>query len=249
MLNGTSYSLADIAAATGGSRNNDGWGGDGCWWLILLFLFGWGNGGWGGQGGGATRDALTYSFDFNGLENGVRGIQQGLADGFYAMNTGMMSGFSGVQSTLCQGFSGVNQGITTAATNLSTQLHGMAADSAMCCCETQRLMERGFADIGYNMATQACDTRRAVTDAARDIIDNQNNNTRSIMDFLVQDKIATLQAENQGLRFAASQAAQNTYLINELKQCPVPAYVVPNPYCCNGTTFGYYNNGCGCNNF
>lgn len=69
----------------------------------------------------------------NGLENGVRGIQQGLCDGFYAMNTGMLNGFSGIQSTLCQGFAGVNQGITTAATNLSTQLHGMAADNAMCC--------------------------------------------------------------------------------------------------------------------
>ena len=78
-------------------------------------------------------------------------------------------------------------------------------------------------------------------DATRDIIENQNNNARSIMDFLVQDKIATLQAENQGLRFAASQAAQNTYLLNELKQCPVPAYVVPNPYCCGGT-YNYASN-------
>lgn len=186
----------------------------------------------------------------NGLENGVRGVQQGLCDGFYAMNTSMLNGFSGIQNTLCQGFAGVNQSINNSAVNLSTQLHGMAADSAMCCCETQRLMERGFADIGYNMATQACDTRRAVADAARDIIDNQNCNTRSIMDFLTQDKIATLQAENQGLRFAASQAAQNTYLLNELKQCPVPAYVVPNPYCCNGNTYGSFGHGgCGCNNF
>ena len=171
----------------------------------------------------------------NGLENGVRGIQQGLCDGFYAMNTGMLNGFSGVQNSMCQGFSGVNTAINTGVTTLSTQLHGMAADNAMCCCETQRILERGFADIGYNMATQACDTRRTVADATRDIIDNQNNNARSIMDFLVQDKIATLQAENQNLRFAASQAAQNTYLLNELKQCPVPAYVVPNPYCCGGT--------------
>ena len=176
----------------------------------------------------------------NGLENGVRGIQQGLCDGFYAMNTSMLNGFSGVQNSMCQGFSGVNTAINTGVTTLSTQLHGMAADNAMCCCETQRVLERGFADIGFNMATQACDTRRTVVDAARDIIDNQNNNTRSIMDFLVQDKIATLQAENQGLRFAASQAAQNTYLLNELKQCPVPAYVVPNPYCCGGT-YNYAN--------
>lgn len=173
----------------------------------------------------------------NGLDNGVRGIQQGLADGFYAINTGMLNGFSGVQNSLCQGFAGINTAINNSAVNLSTQLHGMAADNAMCCCQTNQTIERGFADIGYNMATQACDTRRTVTDAARDIIDNQNANARSILDFLTQDKISTLQAENQGLRFAASQAAQNTYLINELKQCPVPAYVVPNPYSCAG----YFN--------
>lgn len=158
------------------------------------------------------------------------------------MNTGMLNGFAGVQSTLCQGFSGVNQSINNSAVNLSNQLHSMASDQAMCCCQTQREIERGFCDTNYNLATQSCDTRRTVTDAARDIIDNQNNNTRSILDFLTQDKIATLQAENQGLRFAASQAAQNTYLLSELKQSPVPAYVVPNPYCCGGYTGGCGNN-------
>lgn len=179
----------------------------------------------------------------NGLENGVRGVQQGLCDGFYAMNTGMLNGFSGIQNTLCQGFSGVNQSINTSATNLSAQLNNIAADQAACCCQTQRQVERGFCDLSYNMATQACDTRRTVTDAARDIIDNQNANTRSLMDFLVQDKISTLQSENQTLRFAASQQAQNAYLINELKQSPVPAYVVPNPYCCNSSSgCGNYNN-------
>lgn len=202
-----------------------------------MFAFGgWGNGGFGGGGrsGATTREEIAYGFDMNGLENGVRGIQQGLCDGFYAVNTGMLNGFSGIQNTLCQGFAGVNNSINTNAVNLSTQLHGMAADQAMCCCQTQRAIERGFADTNYNLATQSCDTRRALSDAARDIIDNQNANARSILDFLTQDKISTLQAENQGLRFAASQAAQNAYLINELKQCPVPAYVVPNPYCSCG---------------
>ena len=191
---------------------------------------GWGGWGNGGQGATTTREEVAYGFDMNGLENGIRGVQQGLADGFYAMNTSMLNGFSGVQNTLCQGFAGVTNGITTGVTTLSTQLHSMAADQAMCCCQTQREIERGFSDLGYNMATQACDTRRTIADATRDIIENQNTNARSILDFLTQDKIATLQAENQGLRFAASQAAQNAYLINELKQCPIPAYVVPNPY-------------------
>lgn len=157
------------------------------------------------------------------------------------MNTGMLNGNAQLQSTLCQGFSGVTAAINNNEHNISAQLSAMAANQASCCCQVQREIERGFCDVNYNLASQSCDTRRTVMDAARDIIDNQNSNTRSILDFLTQDKIATLQAENQGLRFAASQAAQNTYLLNELKQCPVPAYVVPNPYCCNN----YYGNGCG----
>lgn len=232
MFNTTNgYSLADIAAATG-NRNNDGFGGDGGWWIILLFLFaGWGgNGfGFGGNGQGTLREEISYGFDMNGLENGVRGIQQGLCDGFYAMNTGMLNGFNGIQSTLCQGFSGVNDAITQSTIadmqsdfGLHTAINGVSTQIADCCCSTKTAIERGFSDLNYNLATQACDTRRAIADS-----------TKSIIDFLTQDKIATLTAENQSLKFAASQAAQNSYLINALREpCPVPAYVVPNPNCC-----------------
>ena len=248
MFNSNGYSLADIAAATGGNQNRDGFFGDGNgWWIILLFLV-WGNNGWNGNGQGSVREEVSYSFDMNGLENGVRGVQQGLCDGFYAINSGMLTGFNGLQSTLCQGFSGINQATAQQTYDLSTQLNGIAAANASCCCETQRAIERGFADLGYNMATQACDTRRTIVDNTRDIIENSNAGIRSILDFLTQDKIATLTAENQSLKFAASQAAQNAFiaanqeaqtaeLIRRLDTpCPVPAYVVPNPNCCYGTT-------------
>ena len=249
------YSLSDIAAVTGRNSGTGFGDGDG-WWIILLFLAfgGWGNGGlWGNGngGGGSTREEIAYGFDMNGLENGVRGIQQGLCDGFYAMNTGMLTGFNGIQSTLCQGFSGINDAITAASTAdmqgkfdlqtamtagttaLSAQLNALAAQNADCCCKTQTALERGFSDIAYNMATQACDTRRAIADSTRDIIDSNNAGVRSILDFLTQDKIATLTAENQSLKFAASQAAQNTYLVDKLSDpCAIPAYVVPNPNCC-----------------
>lgn len=264
MFNSNGYSLADIAAATGGNRNNDGaFGGENGWWIILLFLI-WGRNGWdgnNGQGGGTVRDEVSYSFDMNGLENGIRGIQQGLCDGFYAMNTGMLNGFSGIQNTLCQGFAGINNGISQTAFNLSTQLHDIAADNAACCCETQRALERGFSETNYNMATQACDTRRVINDTTRDIIENNNAGIRSILDFLTQDKIATLTAENQSLKFAASQAAQNAFitanqeaqtaeLIRRLDTpCPVPAYVVPNPNCCYNYAVSPQNYGCGCNTF
>ena len=244
MFNGNGgYSLADIAAATG-DGNGNGWGGN-AWWIVILFLIcGWGNYGWGGRNGGSTtREEVAYGFDINNLERGISGVQKGICDGFYAMNTSMLNGFGQIQNNMNQGFTGLNNVINTTGHGLEVQLNGIGAQIANCCCTTERALERGFSDLNYNLATQACDTRRAVTDSTRDIIDNQNANTRSILDFLTQDKIATLQAENQNLRFAASQAAQNTYLLNELKQSPVAAYVVPNPY---GYNYCGYNNGCNC---
>ena len=127
--------------------------------------------------------------------------------------------------------------------SIISQLTAMAAQNASCCCETQRQIERGFADTNYNMATQSCETRRAVADSTRDIIDNANANTRSILDFLTQDKISTLQNENQALRLSASQNAQNNYLVNALRPSPIPAYPVPNPYAYSGCGC---QTGCGC---
>ena len=105
--NSNGYSLADIAAATGSNNRNDGMWDNGAWWIIILFLFCfnggmWGNGfgrGMGGQGAGSpafqgttTREEIAYGFDMNGLQSGIRGVQQGLCDGLYAMNTGMLNG-------------------------------------------------------------------------------------------------------------------------------------------------------------
>lgn len=233
MFNNSGYSLADLAAATG--RNNNGGFGDDGWWIILLFLFtGFGRGnGWGGAGGGTTREEISYGFDMNGIENGIRGIQQGLCDGFYAMNTGMLNGFSGVHNALCQGFSGINQTVNTNANSLENHVQAIGTQLAACCCDIRSDVTKGFADLGYALATQECATRQAVTDAARDIIASNEAGTRAILDFLTQDKIAALTAENQSLKFAASQQAQNNYLVSALKDpCPVPAYVVPNPNCC-----------------
>lgn len=234
MFNGNGYSLADVAAATRGAE--DGFfGGANGWWIILLFMFcGWGNGGWGGNRTGTenVRDAVAYGFDINNLENGVRGLEHGICDGFYDMNTSLLTGFGNVAMGNMQN--------TNA---LMGRLSDMAAQSAACCCETQRLIERGLCEVNYNILTQANATNTNIASAARDIIENNNNGVRSILDFLTQDKIATLQAENQALRLTASQQAQNAFLIDQLgTKAPIPAYVVANPY-----ASGYYA-GCGCSN-
>ncbi len=228
MFNGKGYNLSDIAAVTR-NGNGDGMFGDGGWWIILLFLFaGWGRGFGGGFGGGgyeapcATQADVRAAVDQQTLISKLDQQTYGLADSTYALNSSIMNGFHGVDTAVCTLGYNMQNGFNTISHQLSD-----------CCCETGRAIERGFADTNYNLATQACDTRRAIADSTRDIIDSNNAGVRSILDFLTQDKIATLQAENQGLKLAASQAAQNAYLVNELRPCPVPAYTVPNPYCCN----------------
>ena len=231
--NGKGYNLSDIAAVT--RNGGDGAFGDNGWWIILLFLFtGWGGGGWGGN-----RDSVAYGFDINNLENGIRGLEHGICDGFYDMNTSLLTGFGNVALGSIQN--------TNAITG---QLANMAAESAACCCETQRLIERGLCEVNYNILTQSNGINTGIANAARDIIENNNNGVRSILDFLTQDKISTLQAENQALRFTASQQAQNAFLIDQLgTKAPIPAYVVANPCASYGgcANYAYFNSGCGCN--
>ena len=240
MFNKGGYNLSDIAAVT----RNDGMFGDGngAWWLILLFMFGWG---WGGNGFGGgynnvasnenVRDAIAYGFDINNMESGIRGLEHGLCDGFYDMNTSLLTGFGDLAMSNMQNTNAI-----------TSQLANMAANQAACCCETQRLLERGLCEVNYNILTQSNATNTNIASAARDIIENNNNGVRSILDFLTQDKIATLQAENQALRLTASQQAQNAFLIDQLgTKAPIPAYVVANPYSAYNTA--YYSTGCGCN--
>lgn len=243
------YSLSDIAAVSG-NRNNGGFGDGDYWWIILLFLFaGNGNWGWGGNGnqGSTIREEITYGFDMNNLENGVRGIQQGLCDGFYAVNTSMLNGFAGI-----------NAAITADTVATTGGIHDLSTQLAQCCCDNRYALATNFAELNYNLANQACDTRRAIADSTRDIIASNDAGVRSILDFLTQDKIASLAAENQALKFAASQANQNAFIVaNQEAQTaelirrlgrdvPVPAYVVPNPNCCYNNTVTTNACGCGC---
>lgn len=237
-------------AYTNGGNGGFGWGGDWASWIILFLIFGmfgWGNG-FGGNGGGvngpgfqgwATRADVNEAIAFNGVERGIQGIQQGICDSTFALNNSIMNGFHGVDTAVC------NLGYQTQA-----GFNSLSAQLASCCCDTQRAID----GVNYNLATQSCDTRNTIQNTTRDIIDNQNANSRAILDFLTQDKIATLTAENQSLKFQASQTAQNAFitanqeaqtaeLIRRINPMPVPAYQVPNPYAGCGC---YSACGCGC---
>ena len=221
---------------------NDGW--LGILLLIALLGGGLGYGGFGGFGGGAglqgmaTRADINEGFALNNITSGITAIQQGICDSTYALNNAISAGFHGVDRAVCD--------------------IGYAIKD--CCCTTQRAID----GVNYNMATQANALQTAMCTNTRDIIDSQQAGTRAILDFLTQDKISTLTAENQALKFQASQTAQNAFIsANQEAQtatllrrlgadCPTPAYLVQPPTPINfplngcGTVQFGYNGGCGC---
>lgn len=252
------YSLADIAAATGngrGSYSGDGFFGGSGWWIILLFLFawgGWGNNGW-GNGSGYGNATTLYGLDSLGAtRNGFYDLNTSVLTGFADTNAAVAAGTSAIQSDLCnlglQNYQNTNT-ITNAITSgtmagmqntftLSSQLAGMQAAQQLANCHTDQNVSSAFAQLNYNLATEACADRAAITNGARDIIDNSNANTRAILDFLVQDRITALTTENQALKGQISQSAQSSYLISQLRPNPIPAYLTTSPYYGFGYSMG-----------
>lgn len=244
---------SDVALLSGRNGNNDGFGdGMGAWWIIVFIIFafmGFGRNGFGGFGGGNGSVADNYvlasdfatiqrqlSDGFGDLTSQSRYIQNGLCDGFYAMNTSLLNGFAGVNnSIMTNGYETRN-----AINNVSSQL-------ASCCCD----IREGIQGVNYNLATNTCALQNTMNMNTRDIVDTVNANYRALHDEIVanriEDKNAQIQAQQNeinALRLSASQSAQNAYLLSELKPCPSPSYIVPNPNCCYN-----YQVTSGCGNF
>lgn len=211
------YSLADIRAAT--DHDNDGFDGQGGWfWIVVLFLFMFGFGGnaFGRNDGALTRADLCQDFNFNDLQNGVRGIQSGLCDGFYAQNTTMLNGFS----------------------SLGNQIAENRYASQNCCCETNRNIDAVRSE-NYKNTCEVVNAIRADGEATRALI---NSNTMQSL----RDKITEKDQELQTANFQLSQQAQNATLIGALRPFPQPAYITCSPYTAvNGFGCGL-NNGCNC---
>ena len=226
--------VAVLSGNTGNNRNNDGWGDNGAWWIILFLIFGWGRGGFGnGFGGGngnggysGVADNYVLATDFANLERKLDSVNSGICDSTFALNNTMTNGFAGLQQTLCQGFSGINQNIVTngyetrlGTQSLSSQLANCCCDIRQqisdCCCQTQR----GIDAVNYNMAMNTNSIQQTLCNNTRDIIENQNANYRALHDEIVanrmEDKNAQIQAQQNEintLRLAASQEKQNNYL-------------------------------------
>lgn len=222
-----------------GSGYNDAmFGGNGAWWIIILLIFLYGNRGWGnnGQTGSGVVDGYVLASDFANIERKIDSVNNGVCDGFYAMNTGMLNGFAGVQQTMCQGFSGVNQAINTAGFETRSAITDLGYNLQNCCCETQRAID----GVNYNMAKNACDIQNTIHTTTRDIIDAQRASTDSILGFLTNEKISSLQAQNAALAAQLSQNAQTSTIINTLRPVAQPAYITCSPYesICGNRTCG-----------
>lgn len=252
-----------------------GMGGMGMFWPFMMGGFGgFGGNGCGCGGTNAIDASIQRGFDTQSIIGKLDGINNGLCDGFYAVNTSILNAQSGIQNSLCQGFNSVNTnimqgnfGLQQAINNASVAnmqgQNALQSQLASCCCETQRAID----GVNYNMATNTCAITNQMNNNTRDIIESQNAGTRAILDYLCNDKISTLQNENQALRLAASQANQNNVLMAAMDsnkaeilrktgaECPTAAYIVQPPQpvtfptnCCGGVNYaGYGNNGCGCN--
>lgn len=245
---------SDVALLSGRNGNNDGFGDNGSWWVIIFLIFafmGWGrNGnGFGGVNGSGAMDNYILASDFATIQRQLsdgfgdltaqsRYIQNGLCDGFYAMNTSLLNGFAGV-----------NNSIMTNGYETRNAIQGVSSQLASCCCD----IREGIQGINYNLATNTCALQNTMNMNTRDIVDTVNANYRALHDEIVanriEDKNAQIQAQQNeinALRLSASQSAQNAYLLSELKPCPSPSYIVPNPNCC----YNYQvTSGCGCGNY
>ena len=250
MYETTPLTAADVAAVTRNNDNNGMFGND--WaWIIILLLFGYGRNGFGGFGGYgdgcgvpcATQADVRAAVDQQTLISKIDQQTYGLADSFTALNNTLNQNFRGIDNAICTlGYQGAQH-----ASDISAQL-------AQCCCDTKGAINNvnvGIERAGWNLSKQisdcCCDVEKMNMQNRFDAQAYNCNTLQAIdklgdriIDYMATEKTQALRDENQALRLAASQAKQNQYLINELRPCPIPAYITCNPYA--------YTNACGCGN-
>ena len=253
-------------AALMAMMNNNGMGGNGCWWIWIILLFfvwgGWGGNGFGNRGGEASQLASQLNTDANTnlLMQAINGNKEAISTLSNTLNCDINS----VQSAL---------------NTINTSVSQIACDTKLSGAQVINAIQSGNASLASQLASCCCDVRNAITTQGYEsqlAIVNQTNTltsnantqfnilgakidaqTQIINDRFcqlemreMQNKIDSLRQENTQLALAASQQAQTANIVSQLKApCPTPAYVVPNPNCCYGGFAGYgygYNEGCGC---
>lgn len=253
-------------AALMAMMNNNGMNGNGGWWIwIILLFFVWG--GFGGNGFGNNRcgEAAQVASQLNTDANTNLLMQ--------AIN-GNKDAISSLSNTLNCDINAVN----TALNQINAGVSQISCDTKLSSCQVINAIQSGNAGLASQLASCCCDVRTAIQQQGYEnqlAIVNQTNtltsNANSQFNIIgakidaqtqiindkfcqlemreMQNKIDTLRGEKAALEAAALTQAQTANLINQLRPCPVPAYLTCNPFGCNGGFSGYgygYNEGCGC---
>lgn len=197
-------------------------GGSSDWivFLIIAIIFGWGNGGIGGRNGAGTlateNSYIANEFNYSNLSNGIRGLERDLCDLGFNLNSSIAS-----QGELTRG------AVTSGFVETQRGFYDLSAQMANCCCETNRNLDA----LRYEGAKNTCDIITAGNLNTRDLIEAGNANTQRIVDMMTQNTIQDLRDKNTALTLQVSQIAQTQSIVDQLKPCPKPAYIVGNPYC------------------
>lgn len=257
--NGTTLTMPVVPAYnSGGGGDGFGWGGNWSSWIILFLIFGMFGGGWGGGFGGfgggmngGVGAEVQRGFDHQNVVRKLDEQTYGLADTFTALNGTLNSNFRGIDNAIC-----------TLGYQNQQAISGLSAQLAQCCCDTKGAINEvgtGVERAGWNLSKQisdcCCDMEKMNMQSRFDAQTYNCNTLQAIdklgdriIDYMAAERTQALRDENQALRLAASQAKQNQYLVNELRPCPVPAYITCNPYAASygGVGYGNYGSGCGC---
>ena len=246
-------SVADALALRNSGYNdgNSGWGDSGSWWIIIFLIFafmGWGRNGFGNNGDGgnggynscctpATAQGVTDAFNFSQLDNGIRGLEQGICNGFYTQNNAINSVLSAIQGArydlqggMCQGFNSVNTNIMQSDFHSQAGFNSILSQMASCCCN----LERGQEAI-------KCE----VSSGLRDVMIENDKNTDRILNYLAKTENEKLRTELQSAQLQLSQLSQTSNIINQLMPVAKPAYITCSPYAA-AMGYPYVNTGCGC---
>lgn len=259
---GMGYALGADSGGNGGGMFN----GDAFWGIILLALL-FGNRGFGGGNGGndncccrcATQADLAAGFNNSAVLSSLNDIKLGQANAINYNN----QGFAGLNTALLQGFHGVDNAVCTLGYQAQQGFSGLSSQLAACCCDIERGIERNTTQgvmntnaIQQQIASCCCDLEKMNLQNRFDAQTNNCNTLQAIdklgdriIGFMNEEKTAALRDELQAMRLAASQSRQNQYLIDQLRPCPIPAYITCNPYAASwGAGFGngWGRDGCGC---
>lgn len=239
-------------AALMAMMNNGGMNG-GWWWIwIILLWFCWGGYGFGNRGANAGNLAneLNNDANTNMLMQAINGNKEAISNLAGTLNCDINT----VQSALSNINAAVSQiscdnklsscqvinAITSGNASLASQL-------ATCCCENKELVTK----MGYENQLSICNQTNALqnsmTAGFSQIGAKIDAQTQVINDKFcqlemreMQNKIDTLREQNSQLALAASQQAQTANIVSQLRQpCPIPAYFVPNPNCCQLDYYKY----------